>query len=340
MRPSLLACVGLLAAATSAHAQTGGSFRDWALSCTPGLRCDAQTFAAASEGITAFGLERDAAADAPLRLTLWVVGEARPAGDVVFRVDGTEALSLPASAFAATTGDEVAASAEGVRTALLPKLRDGEAVEVSTRIGDRAVSQRFSLSGLVAALRKMDDDQGRIGTRTALTDRGDKPLPDRAALPADVATADDLPAPVRALWQGAGGCAERDEDGTYGNLGFSVPFGADTRLFVLACGMPGAYNYPSRLYSYTAGENLADAVPLATMTADGPTADLTVWNVDFSGDHLWSLMKGRGLGDCGRTATWRIDAQAGALVLVEAREKQDCDGEGDPESWPLLWPKA
>ncbi|WP_279482108.1 DUF1176 domain-containing protein [Aureimonas sp. SK2] len=337
MKLRILAGAALLAALSPAAAERGGSFRDWTLSCTPGLLCTAATFPQGGRELTSFGLERGASEDAPVRLLLGLGEDHALSGDVAVKVDGADTLTLPASAFTKDTETQLSARHEGIRAILVPRFKNGTSVEVTARLGGRDVSQVFSLSGVVATLRKMDDDQRRIGTQTALVDRGDKPLPDRSALPQDVAAPDDLPAPVRALWEGAGGCSDRDPD-AFGDLGFSVPFGTDARLFVLACGMPGAYNAPSRLFSLSG--DAADIVPLATMTADGPAADLMAWNVDLQGDRLSSFFKGRGIGDCGQTATWRIDTEAGAVILTEAREKADCDGEGgDPAEWPLLWPK-
>lgn len=335
-----LAFAALLGTASPALAETGGTFRDWTLTCTPGLLCNASTYREGQGRPSGFGFERAASADAVTRLTFTLAPEARLVGAIGLSVDGRPPLSLPASAFRVDEFGTARGEDARIDDDLLGTLRNGRSVTVTAQTDKGPLEIRFSLSGLVAALRKMDDDQQRVGTRTALIDRGDRPLPDRARLPADVATPDDLPAPVRALWQGAGDCGERGDDTPFGDLGFSAPFGEATRLFVLACGLPGAYNAPSRLYSYADGAASADVVPLATMTAAGPSAELTAWNVDLQGDRLFSWFKGRGIGDCGQTAVWRIDAGASALVLAEARDKPDCDGEGgDPDAWPLVWPK-
>ncbi|KQQ82028.1 hypothetical protein ASF65_08250 [Aureimonas sp. Leaf324] len=325
-----------------AAAETGGTFRDWALTCTPGLRCTAETFAPAGAALYGLGLERSVSADAPLRLVLSLPSDASIAGPVTLSVAGADPVSLSASAFEADAAGRIRSSGLSVPPDLLGRMRDAATVRAAVDTTSGRLEQTFSLSGLVAALRKMDDDQGRIGTPTALTDRGDKSLPDRAGLPADIATPEDLPAPVRALWQAGGDCADRGDVADATDLGFSMPMGEGTRLFVIACGMPGAYNYPSRLYQYSDGAGTADAVPLVWMTTEGPTADLAIWNVDLDGDTLSSFFKGRGIGDCGRFSTWRVEPDTAQVVLVEAREKEDCDGDaGDgPESWPRLWPPS
>ncbi len=340
-RLSLLACAALGAGLVPAAAETGGTFRDWTVTCTPGLSCTATTFAAGGASIFGLGLERAAAADAPLGLVLSIPSDAALRGPVTLAIDGGRSVSLPRTSFKADAAGRIRSFDPVVAGDLLAGMRDAGSVRASAETSAGRLEQVFSLSGLVASLRRIDEDQGRIGTATALTDRGDKPLPDRAGLPADIASPDELPAPVRTLWETAGDCADRGDFADLTELGFSMPAGPGSRLYVIACGMPGAYNFPSRLYRYSDDDKRADAVPLVWMTTQGPTADLSIWNVDFDGGVLSSFFKGRGIGDCGRYSTWRVEPDTGQVVLVEAREKEDCDGEaGDgPDTWPLLWPR-
>lgn len=170
---------------------------------------------------------------------------------------------------------------------------------------------------------------------SALIDRGDKALADRSGLADDIANAAAMPSSVRKLWgEGSSSCS--DFGGAAPTpLGFSLPMADQSRLYVLACGSPGAYNAASRLYLETAGA--ADVVPVPFVAADGPVAALDVWNVDWDGERLVSLFKGRGIGDCGSCAEYRLDP-AGGLVLTEARDQPECNEQGDVDSWPQTWP--
>ena len=316
-----------------AFAATGGSYRDWALTCSPGLDCTASSFSAGDAALTSLSIRRGAGADDAPKLMIGLRDAAPLSGRVTLRFEGGPSRDLPASAFK-PDADGLSVSTDAADW--LADLRQASKVEIALTAGGKAESASFSLSGLVAALRKMDEDQQRTGTKSALIDKGDKPLPDRATLPTDIADAQALPASLRKLWsEGPGGCSDFG-DTPPSPLGFSLPTGEDGRLFVLACGMAGAYNAPSRLY-FESGD-MADIVPVPSMSAEGPVASLELWNVDWSGDRLVSFFKGRGIGDCGSYAEYRIDPDAGRLTLIEARDQPECNGEGDVDTWPQTWP--
>ncbi len=69
---------------------------------------------------------------------------------------------------------------------------------------------------------------------------------------------------MRALWRSVGECDDPDSDVSRSDFGFSVPSASIRGSYVVACGIPGAYNYPSRLFSYTTGLETADTVPCPT----------------------------------------------------------------------------
>lgn len=337
MKPSRWIAVALAVTAGPASADTGGTFRDWSVLCSVGLDCTTSVNAPKSSAISALAFRRRVDANAPLMLELFQGGDKRLIGPVTFAVDDGSPLKLPADSFS-PQDDGLISSGAQVEAMLLPLLRDGRSVTVRVQTESGPAETVFSLSGLVAALRKIDDDQQRIGTASALIDKGTAPLPDRASLPADIVSADGLPDSVRKIWEdGPGDCAD------FGDvppevIGFSLPLANGQKFFGLQCGMPGAYNYPSRFYLQS--DDTADIVPVPGISQDGPTATLDAWNIDVQDRTISSFFKGRGIGDCGNYSVWRIDDQSGGLVLTEAREKDDCDGkdDGGPDSWPLLWP--
>ncbi len=112
--------------------------------------------------------------------------------------------------------------------------------------------------------------------------------------------------------------------------------GDQARLYVLACGSPGAYNEPSRLYLQE-GDS-ADVFPVVSMAADGPVATMTIWNAGWDGNRLITFLKGRGIGDCGISAEYELDPEALQLRLVDAREQSECNGQDDMSRWPQTWP--
>ena len=319
--------------ASGALAATGGSYRDWAMTCSVGLDCSASTFSTGEAALASLSLHRGPGADDAPRLVIGLRDAGPLSGNVTMRFENGPSRELPASAFKA--GSEGLSLSTGAAD-WLADLRQAPKVEIALTVGGKAESTSFSLSGLVATLRKMDEDQQRTGTESALIDKGGNPLPDRAGLPLDIADAEALPSSVRKLWsEGPAACSDFG-DAPPSPLGFSLPIAEGTRLYVLACGMAGAYNAPSRLYSESG--DVADIVPVASMSAEGPVASLELWNVDWSGDRLVSFFKGRGIGDCGSYAEYRIDPDAGLLTLLEERSQPDCNGEGDVASWPQTWP--
>lgn len=327
-----IALAGIVAA-TGALATTGGIYRDWSLTCTSGIDCDASTFSSGNAPLIALGIRRGpGAADAP-KLTIGLRETAPLSGTVRMRFDGGTSRELPASAFRADKEGQAVSTDLGD---LLADFRRASSVEIGVTAGGKTQSTTFSLSGLVAALRKMDEDQQRTGTANALIDKGDKAPAKPGSMASDIADSAALPDSVRKLWsEGPGQCS--DFNGfPPSSLGFSVPMGDQARLYVLACGSAGAYNEPSRLYLQD-GDS-ADLFPVASMSTDGPVASLTIWNAAWDGDRLISFMKGRGIGDCGSYAEYALDPEALQLRLVEARDQPECNGEEDMSQWPQTWP--
>ena len=320
-------------AATSAGAATGGTYRDWSMTCSSGLDCSAASFSSGDAPLTALTIRRGpGASDAP-KLVIGLREAAPLSGPVTMRFDDGSGRDLPASAFRFDEEDRTLSADLG---SLLADLRRASTLEIGLTAAGKAESTSFSLSGLVAALRKMDEDQHRTGTVNALIDKGDNPPADPNALAADIADAAALPESVRRLWsEGPGECSNFDGSPPSA-LGFSLPLGEGARLHVLACGSAGAYNEPSRLYLQE-GET-ADLFPIASMSADGPVASMTIWNAAWDGERLVSFMKGRGIGDCGSYAEYALDANSRQLTLVEARDQPECNGEGDVSQWPQTWP--
>lgn len=326
-----IALTGL--AATGALAATGGIYRDWSLTCTSGLDCDASTFSKGNAPLIALGIRRGpGAADVP-KLAIGLREAAPLSGQVTLRFDDGTSRELPASAFRADKEGQAVSADLGD---LLADLKRASTVEISLTPAGKTQSTTFSLSGLVAALRKMDEDQQRTGTPNALIDKGDKAPTKPSLLANDIADAAALPASVRRLWsEGPGQCS--DFNGFPPSiLGFSVPMGDQARLYVLACGSPGAYNEPSRLYLQE-GDS-ADVFPVVSMAADGPVATMTIWNAGWDGNRLITFLKGRGIGDCGISAEYELDPEALQLRLVDAREQSECNGQDDMSRWPQTWP--
>jgi hypothetical protein len=177
LRPFHIAAtiVALLLCPTWACAQTW-VFKDWAVTCDNTRDCEAVGFQAEHSGSApvALWVARDAGRGGNIRGRVNVQSPAQPAGGHMRLVmdDGT--------AVEQEDGEDLAAAP---LRKLLPHLLEGTSVDVF-RGKERFV---LSLDGFKAAMLKVDDLQGRIGTPGALVRKGTR---SEAGVPPE------LPAPV------------------------------------------------------------------------------------------------------------------------------------------------
>lgn len=202
-----------------------------------------------------------------------------------------------------------------------------------------------SLSGVSAALRYIDAEQGRVGSRGALVASGRRTATAKTAvLPVitakKIAPDEILPdaAALVALSESSPCAAERfgsTEDTAY-SLG-AGPNGAQA-LVLLNCGA-GAYNLSTGVYigQRDGGGNWAFAPAKFDYGASGFSPDSKIpllvnsdW--DAAKQTISSFAKGRGLGDCGSAESWVWD---GAMFrLTNAVVMGECRGSLD---WIPIW---
>lgn len=327
-----------LAALFPAHAGPSKEIRDFAAWCTNGLTCKADVFAPGGE-LYGFGVERRAGRDTPVE-AVFRNQSAFAAGSVVrLAVDGKPVAALKAEHFAFDESDFAnRLTSEPAVRALIEAARNGGKLEVRYAGGDGEKSATFSLAGFAGSLTWLDEAQGRIGAKDAIVAKGDKDSPQ--FVPRDLLTIDDLPEDLKDLYSERGGCAlmEPERFGLFG--GFEDQFDAVNSLLVMPCGEGGAYNQPYAIYWVTdLGEK---PMALPAIGELGPIVINEAWNVDW--DHstrtLTGFFKGRGLGDCGMYDKWRLtgEDEFRTFTLIESRQKDDCDGKGGVETFPIVWP--
>jgi hypothetical protein len=246
---------------------------------------------------------------------------------------------------------------EGDQTApLIESLRKAKDIIV-TRIdppgkkSDTPVS-KISLNGAAAALLWIDDQQKRLGTKTALVRRGDKPessVPPQPKAPVVVAAkglsgavADKKPAPREEAIVKAKGrqlCGEGDE----GEFDSADALSADTWLYSFRCpGSSGAYNFSYTFLIAQAGQPHAARqavlrwpVKIGDLQTDAESERFAT-NPQFSNTDmtLVTFSKGRGIGDCGTEESWVFDGKG--FRLLEVKMMPDCRGV-PLEDWPALY---
>lgn len=236
-------------------------------------------------------------------------------------------------------------------TAIVAKLRDANRLEM--RDANGKIYAWASLAGLTATLRYMDDQQGRVDTETALVARG-------------AASAETVPAafPIPMIRK-AGDAADPSTKAAYrpgdGELRSVYLRGScepdhqdyDTReieavrlddantLLLVPCGA-GAYNFSSAVF--VARESKEDAqtqikIEPARFDYDASINDekgqvMVLVNAyyDPKTQTLHHAYKGRGIGDCGASASYFW--QGHMFVLTEKYEMGDCRGSNN---WLRTW---
>lgn len=108
-------------------------------------------------------------------------------------------------------------------------------------------------------------------------------------------------------------------------------------LYVLGCEVY-AYNSLDRAYIISDDGTITD-VWVTEIDHEGnlsATQDLMGAGYDEETQHLYTFVKGRGIGDCGAAASYKYSALDQKFFLKEARIKNACDGDMDSD-WPVVY---
>lgn len=339
-RAILVAGLWLGLTAAAAAADEPRTFRDWMAGCDNVRTCAALSLPPeAAETIAYLRLERPAGPDGAPRLLLRLRGDwKKPPAALQFRLDGA---AFPASGGplpATTDGDVITVTFSAKDTAALI-----EAARKATKLtaSAPAVSGSISLAGSVAAMLWIDEQQGRLGTTTALIRKGEKTgaapapaLPLVAATPVppmlDMKAAKQQAARLRAEMKKRSPDACED-DGADGDSAWSL---GDKRVLVALSCSRGAYNFSSSFFIMPENDP-ARATPLRFADGDGDDGnDLTNASFDPRTGHLGFFAKGRGIGDCGVSGGYAWNGKG--FVRTELAIMGECRGI-TPEDWITLY---
>lgn len=331
---SLLAAIPLVLAGTTFAADGLGqlhSYRDWVVGCDNTRRCEAQGYGKEGEqappiGRAALIVRRDAGpGQAP---TLHFVYSSiddkapTPATGRPMRVQvGALRFEMPALSAQQSESEVPAARVP----ALLAAVQKGDAIHLMSG----SAQWEVSLDGAVAALLKMDDLQGRVGTPGALVRKGMKPESSVPAPAVPVVQAARLPPTTPADLKLAPKVAARlphteDDCPNFNPAQDSLELVrlTPTTLLVLQPCWRGAYQTGSRVWQ------VDDRPPHRARRLDlplpggGTTDTIVADGLDSGGTlYLHEAAKGRGIGDCWVNRDWTWSGNR--LVLVSASES-DC----------------
>jgi hypothetical protein len=343
-----------LAAARAAQPETTKVFGNWTASCNNLGACAVMGAAADGEGLVYLRLSREAGAGAApgIKLVFGVPDGAEKKGPFdQFRLTaltgkGKAALApVPAKAAADDASYISATLAPDAALALIDAVRNADRLEAA--IGPE--KSTIDLKGFSAALRFVDDRQGRAGGPTALIAKGmtppgnvPPPTPAPAVTPAPAGSVEEVAKPAitpALLAAPAAGC-DADTLAVHDDLkAWSV---APDRVLVSVPCQSGAYNFTGVLYFTNAKGEPLGPVPLPRPAGQDPagqdadTPKNAVVNGDFDPKTmvLSEFAKGRGIGDCGSSTQWVWTGKDFALLSANAIDA--CPG-GFPQDWPNLY---
>jgi hypothetical protein len=340
----LLLCLPMPAqAAAPSPIQSYDSYKSWLVACNNTLTCLAKGFED-SDKRAEMVIVRGAGAHGAL--TLRISAETDFALTDI-RIDG-QAAGLKSSDWDirddGSNETSFSAKAPAVVRALLSRLRNGARLTLGES-GD------VPLNGLTAALLRIDERQGRIGGVTALIRTGAAPaasVPEPPAEPfipkhpikAILAPAEDsrLIAGVRSS-RSAIFKKEECEDSAQSMEAGAWALDQGRALVLIPCGMGAYQGYSLAFIVPRKGGEPAEQVVLAlpylgNNQADSTMGSLTEPDFDPATGTLSMHSKGRGLGDCGVTATWIWD---GSSFRLSSLSFQDACGGVQAGDWPELF---
>ena len=306
-------------ATADAHAKpapgTLQTFKDWTVGCDNTRRCTMAALAPEGGDFPAvtMNLMRDAGPDGAIGIELDSRDEAAP---------GPTAIAIDGRRFDVTTPDGLSGDpARKIATAMA----NGKALTV---LAGKTKAGTLSLAGVSAALRFIDEQQGRADGETALVAKGSKPasdVPPAPAAPIVVAhpmTATTLDAIYVSSLRRLAGCADDEMSMKQDVQAFAI--GDGKTLALVPCSV-GAYNVFASLFIVDGGKAApatTDAPGNLSNTPDSDTPQAV--NAVLDGGLLKSYAKGRGLGDCGiyQTLAW----DGATIRLVEQSEMGECRG--------------
>ena len=312
------------------------AIRDISVSCDAAQNCTLNLAPVGGDSAPGLGLFRSSQSGSKPILRLSYIDSSQKTGKVEISVDGERLVNADVSAL---TAQDDQLDYTGDISKVLDAMKSGHKLQLTFD----GKTSTYSLSGFVAGLIYMDEQQSRDGTVEALQARGNKPAPVPPQIRM-IKTVEEIPAEIRKDFADETAVCGGGSPGTFRYAGgFEATVGDGLNLIGLPCGSPGAYNQPYAFYSRY--ENRIVPISLPTISDDGPTVTDTAWNIDWDQKSLTltAFFKGRGLGDCGIYDVWKAtDSGEGRVrfVLLQERSKGDCDGNyaGGPANWPASWP--
>jgi hypothetical protein len=337
MLKGLAIAAALLVFAGAARAAGTKTVNDWTGVCSNLGSCAAFGFSPEDADTDAYLRVSRAAgpAAAPSVLIAFDPGEAQPGGAWTLELDGRPVAGVGPLRAVGGGGGARARLSGAAALALIQALRNGKSLAIL------AAGKPFatvSLAGSAAVLLWVDDQQGRVGTVTALASPGSKPasaVPPAAPTPliaaAPAVSQAGLPkAAPKSLTKDVVGCDRIDKpDDIVARLAPGVV------LWGPEC-EAGPYNEVSIFFLGDERGGHARQITFAEAPGGDQASEDEPMNASFDPKTrtLSAFAKARGIGDCGVTTSWVWDGKA--FRLLSEFDMPACRG-ASPDDWPALY---
>ncbi len=352
MRPA--AALLLLFALAGPASATEARFEGWVARCADvkgGADCAIETEGGAPGGQTVrVTVLRGPAKDAVPHLIFTLVGgvDAPPRPRLGLAVDGGPPIRLASGSDLATGAGAAPGTvdlklSDGATRRLLPFLRRGKILQATvTGEGGEPLVAEIALPGFAPAAAEIDGRQGRADRPDALAALIGGASP--AALAGrlrDVAR-DAVPESLRKTMI-ARDCPVWDQTESNPSFlaeeSFAADLGGGRTLWGIVCAS-GAYNVDFALFveDPSRAANRFDPLLFAAFVESlGWTGVDTLTNAAYDPEkrQLTAFDKGRSQGDCGAYGAWEWVGEA--FRMIEYRAKEECDGVGQPEKFPIIF---
>jgi Protein of unknown function (DUF1176) len=330
-----------LAVAGAGHAAGTKTVKDWTAVCNNLGDCTAFGFSPEGADTPAYLIIQRQAGPAAQPTVTIVYGsaDAQPAQTWTLALDKRPIAGLGPVRAAGSENGARATLTGAAAAQLIDAMRNGQALELDG--GGKTSLDEVSLSGSAATLLWVDDQQGRVGTVTALTRKGAAPassvhprLSPPLVRPAPPASQSGLPKQApKSLIKSVSDCdfdaSSGEPDDTIARLAPGVV------LWGPECDM-AAYNETSVFFIGDEHAGHLKRVIFPEAPGAGQLTDDTLMNVGFdaASQTLSSFSKGRGIADCGSTEAWVWDGKAFQMAREETMP--ECRGVV-PDDWPSLF---
>lgn len=331
------------AASVKAAPSASKTFEGWTATCDNLLNCIAIGSSDDGDGLFYVRVARGASDPAPRIKVVLATSDpiAGAPGAFQLTVNGKVARTSDTFSVAATKDDPDGAAIAGeiADAYFLTAFGNADALDYSAG----TLKGHLASKGLNAALRFIDEQQGRVGTSSALVARGTTPFARMSPAPVPplvqaagvVAAAVATPVLSRALLDMAKPACDPEVVEAHSEAAV-WSLGPDRRLVAVPCA-ESPYNVSVALFTTDAKGELPRPAMLEEPPRQGDAeAENVVVNYEFDAKTLTltSLDKGRGLGDCGAARTWVWTGEI--FALLKAAELEVCPG-ALPEDWPPVY---